>query len=1166
MTSKGQRKPTYTKRMKDLDDARTDIYSLVRRVQFPLTISVPSLNTGGGSLGGSGGAVGGNFLPTAGGTMIGPIAFFPQPVTISTGQINIGSSSGDYTSYVIVLGQGGIDDDLDTILNGAFSGQELFLQATSTTQITLKHATGNIHTPAGADFVIPPNNIAQLILDPTSGSGVWRVIGLSSTGGAGDFANRALSNLSSPTTINQTLLPDTDALRDLGSALKSWDSLFVGKVRFDDAQSAPTASSATLTQKHSTGGMDFNVDDSADKYFWYFDGVNKYDMSQTSFTAPNIILSNTLTINDSAIDPSANGQFSRNSVDVKVYSGGAVRSLSDIGAAGGANVNLSNLAVTSINQDLLPQAGKKLGDSGNIWSSSTINKYVVGTAGTIVGADMSITGTVGGALSLNFPTGGQINVRENDVSKWTLSSTSLTGANIILSNTFTLNDSVTNPSANGQFTRNGTSVKVQSADIVITLDNLATRALNNLSSVAINTSLLPASGDTIDLGSGTFDWNNLFVNDVRLQAGGAGVGGARQLYGEAAGITFNTPTATKFFWDVNNVSVFDMSSTVLTGPNIILSNTLTINDSVTDPSSNGQFSRNSTDVKVFSGGAVRNLSSVGSGGVSLPIDAPIDPRGLISGPQIIDLSLTTAHYHTMTLNGDISFSFINPPAVGNSRQFTLDITQNGVGGHSISFVDPLETSAIDVNQAANARTVIICMTRDGGATYSTFGSALTPTVTTVGVQWSDPVTSSLIPNLNNIYDLGTVGAQFRDIWIDNDAHIDNLIVDFTVASHLLPQPSGTFDLGGLSGPNRWRDLWMTGLVSANQIALGITNAEAISTGSNWQRFGNMAPASVTTPSTAATINLFLDSSTGQISVKKSTGLVVSLESSGGGATWSSLGVLDTNIIPDSTANARSLGSTTNRFGPIWSNGIATLGALVIQGTQTWGGAVDAAGFAIQNTGTVFPQVTGVPQLGDSTHYWDIGFMETLDLRSSGGTQLSTAYRLGVTSNNLFINVPSTRQHLFQVASVNEMTISSTVVDILGNQLTLGTSGQNITTSGAGVIYESGVASNIHFFENGGVIDFQVRASNARMIGGGDFRSSSATEIGYKVTNATFAVGTEGTLQIPQVSSINPTDLSLDGFFGSGNGCMGVTNTTLPNPKFHIKVNGNWNHVFLSDTN
>ena len=44
----------------------------------------------------------------------------------------------------------------------------------------------------------------------------------------------------------------------------------------------------------------------------------------------------------------------------------------------------------------------------------------------------------------------------------------------------------------------------------------ANTALSNLSSVAINTTLLPASADTIDVGSSTFAWRSLYVKNPRI--------------------------------------------------------------------------------------------------------------------------------------------------------------------------------------------------------------------------------------------------------------------------------------------------------------------------------------------------------------------------------------------------------------------------------------------------------------------------------------------------------------------------------------------------------------------------------------------------------------------------------------------------------------------------
>ncbi len=264
-----------------------------------------------------------------------------------------------------------------------------------------------------------------------------------------------------------------------------------------------------------------------------------------------------------------------------------------------------------------------------------------------------IIGTVGGGGGVTFPLTPDINARGNETGTVTVD-LSLTTAHY---QEMTLTGNITfvfsNPPADNKeiafildMTQDatggrtvtwpasvrvdpvvGSGVNARTVVVVTTVDNgtnfdalivtggtvstSANKALSNLSGVAINTSLISDTDDTDDLGSSAIRWRDVFTHDVRIGSSGAGVGGARQVYGTSSGVRFNTPTATKFFWDVNNVVKFDMSDTSFTGPNIILSDTLTINDSSTDPSANGQFQRNGIDLKVFSGGAVRNLSNIG---------------------------------------------------------------------------------------------------------------------------------------------------------------------------------------------------------------------------------------------------------------------------------------------------------------------------------------------------------------------------------------------------------------------------------------------------------------------------------------------------------------------------------------------------------------------------
>lgn len=107
-------------------------------------------------------------LATQGDTMMGPIAFFPQAVTVVAGVIDIGIQTPDYSTRIIVLGEGGAADVLDTILNARFAGQFLVLQAVATTPITLKHLTGNIRIPSGNDYLIKALESVILFFDSTT--------------------------------------------------------------------------------------------------------------------------------------------------------------------------------------------------------------------------------------------------------------------------------------------------------------------------------------------------------------------------------------------------------------------------------------------------------------------------------------------------------------------------------------------------------------------------------------------------------------------------------------------------------------------------------------------------------------------------------------------------------------------------------------------------------------------------------------------------------------------------------------------------------------------------------------------------------------------------------------------------------------------------------------
>ena len=121
----------------------------------------------------------GNYLKTAGGVMMGPIAYNPSTVSIVTNAINIGLSSEKSSTYVIL---DSATTDLITITGAQFSGQDLILQGKTGSTITVKNS-GNIVTSDGADYDIVGLALVRLIYDEASTK--WRIYSTVGSGGGG---------------------------------------------------------------------------------------------------------------------------------------------------------------------------------------------------------------------------------------------------------------------------------------------------------------------------------------------------------------------------------------------------------------------------------------------------------------------------------------------------------------------------------------------------------------------------------------------------------------------------------------------------------------------------------------------------------------------------------------------------------------------------------------------------------------------------------------------------------------------------------------------------------------------------------------------------------------------------------------------------------------------
>jgi len=91
---------------------------------------------------------------------------------------------------------------------------------------------------------------------------------------------------------------------------------------------------------------------------------------------------------------------------------------------------------------------------------------------------------------------------------------------------------------------------------------------------------------------------------------------------------------------------------------------------------------------------------------------------------LIDQTRVDGHIAKMTINGDIDFAFEFPPPesifeiqVGKMMQFIVDATIDAVGGYTINLPASVVPSGIEIDNTANARTVLRFTTTDGGTTY-----------------------------------------------------------------------------------------------------------------------------------------------------------------------------------------------------------------------------------------------------------------------------------------------------------------------------------------------------------------------------------------------------------------------------------------------------------------
>ena len=202
-------------------------------------------------------------------------------------------------------------------------------------------------------------------------------------------------------------------------------------------------------------------------------------------------------------------------------------------------------------------------------------------------------------------------------------------------------DNLATPVATISLYSDGTDLFANTGGGVVNLTDIGTTAgganvfLSNLSTpTSINRDLIPQANLT--LGTNGDPWEEVYAEEVTMPVGGTFISTRNMIISDAGGMRFNTPTLNEYDWAFANAApVWAMSATVFSGPSIILSGSLAITDSATDPLANGQFTVDGTAVKVMTGGVVKNLNDIGTG-VFLPLSGGTMSGAINMGNNDVD--------------------------------------------------------------------------------------------------------------------------------------------------------------------------------------------------------------------------------------------------------------------------------------------------------------------------------------------------------------------------------------------------------------------------------------------------------------------------------------------------------------------------------------------------
>ena len=379
--------------------------------------------------------------------------------------------------------------------------------------------------------------------------------------------------------------------------------------------------------------------------------------------------------------------------------------------------------------------------------------------------------------------------------------------------------------------------------------------------------------------------------------------------------------------------------------------------------------------------------------------------------------------------------------LGTSSVEFKDLYLDGTAKIDTLTVDENATIAGTLNVTGN-----VTLTADLSVSgNTTIGDAATDTVTITA-----DVASPLIPSADDTYDIGAIGSEWRNLYLDGTANIDSLIADTADID------GGTID-GTVIGGNSAAAGSFTTLAASGAATL----SSSATVGSTLGVTGATTLSSTVTVTGTATFN-------GNTVIGSNASDTVTVNAD-----------VASNILP-SADDTYDLGAVGSEWKDLFIDGTANIDSLVADTADINGGTIDGATIG----GSTPAAITGTTITANSSFVGNL----TGNVTSSGTSSFATV----TTSGNVTIGGDLTVN-----GTTTTISTTNTIVEDAIIELAHGTTGS--PTSDAGIVIERGTEANAF-------IGFDESADKF-IVGTGSFTGASTGDL--TITTGTLVANLEG---------------------------------------------------------